>query len=130
MRKTFNFLLFLLLFLALFGCNGKDDKIVIRYANWNLGTPQSIDTNMERLMIKEFMNKYPEIKVEIIERPKKPGTNDDVSWTDFLASRASIKSLPDVFMADNIPYYIIQDWAYNLTDLAKDDPEFLNISSD
>jgi ABC-type glycerol-3-phosphate transport system substrate-binding protein len=72
MKKTLYLLMFLLLSFAFVGCNGKDDRIVIRYANWNLGTPESLDTNMERLMINEFMKKYPEIKIEIIERPKIP----------------------------------------------------------
>lgn len=130
MKKTFYFLMFLLLSFAFVGCNGKDDRIVIRYANWNLGTPESLDTNMERLMINEFMKKYPEIKIEIIERPKIPGTNDDMEWINFLTSRASIEALPDVFMADNIPYYVINDWVYNLTDIAGADEEFLNISAD
>ena len=130
MKKITVFLLLIVSILILYGCTKKDDRIVIHYANWNLGTPESIDTNMERLMIKEFMKAYPDIKVEIIERPKIPGTNDDVSWNDFLASRASIKSLPDVFMADNIPYYVIQDWVYNITDIVSADPEFNNISSD
>ncbi|MFA6722878.1 MAG: hypothetical protein WCS50_06055, partial [Bacilli bacterium] len=130
MKKTLYLLMFLLLSFAFVGCNGKDDRIVIRYANWNLGTPESLDTNMERLMINEFMKKYPEIKIEIIERPKIPGTNDDMEWINFLTSRASIEALPDVFMADNIPYYVINDWVYNLTDIAGADEEFLNISAD
>ena len=130
MKKAFGFLVTFVFALILIGCVKEDNRIVIRYANWNLGTAESIDSNMERLMIKAFMEEYPEIKVEIIERPKIPGTNDDVGWTDFLAGRASVKNLPDVYMGDNIPYYVIQDWAYNITDLVSEDEEFLNISSD
>ena len=130
MKKIFYVLLIVFFAAAFIACDGSDGRTVIRYANWNLGTPESLDTNMERLMIKAFEEKYPHIKVEIIERPKIPGTNDDVSWTDFLTSRASIESLPDVFMADNIPYYVVQDWVYNLTEIAGADPEFMNISAD
>jgi multiple sugar transport system substrate-binding protein len=117
----------------LIGCDTEEENpndIVLTYSNWNLGTEESKDTNMERLMIEAFMEKYPHITVKIIERPTIPGTTDDMNWNDFLASRASTQTLPDVFMADNIPLYVINNWAYNLTDIANKDPEFLNVSVD
>jgi multiple sugar transport system substrate-binding protein len=76
------------------------------------------------------MEAYPNIKVTVIERPKVPGTNDDLGWNDFLAARASTETLPDVFQSDNIPYYVISDWAYNITEIAMNDPEYLNVSED
>jgi ABC-type glycerol-3-phosphate transport system substrate-binding protein len=108
----------------------KDDRTVITYASWNLGSPETEDTNMERLMIKAFMEKYPDIRVDIIERPKVPGTTGDMAWNDFLAARASTQTLPDVFQSDNIPAYVINNWAYNISDVALDDSEYLNISED
>jgi len=108
----------------------KDDRIVITYASWNLGSPESLETNMERLMINEFMVKYPNIRVDIIERPKVPGTTGDMAWNEFLAARASTQTLPDVFQSDNIPAYVINNWAYNMTSVAMADPEYLNISED
>jgi multiple sugar transport system substrate-binding protein len=107
-----------------------DGQVEITYASWNLGSPDSEEPNMERLMIDAFMEAYPNIKVTVIERPKVPGTNDDLGWNDFLAARASTETLPDVFQSDNIPYYVISDWAYNMTDIAMDDPEYLNVSED
>ena len=61
---------------------------------------------------------------------QEPGTDNDVGWAEFLSARASVQKLPDVFMGDDIPYYVIQNWAYNITEIATKDPEFLNISED
>lgn len=126
-------LLILILILSLSACKKddvEDDKIVITYASWNLGSEDSKDTNMERLMIDAFMEVYPNITVEIIERPKVPGTNGDMDWNEFLAARASTQTLPDVFQSDNIPNYIINDWVYDISNVALTDPEYLNISED
>ena len=72
MRKVFLLLLIPLLAFMFAACNGeKDDRIVLTYANWNLGSPDSEEPNMERLMLKAFKEKY-NIKVEVIERPKEP----------------------------------------------------------
>ncbi len=106
------------------------DQVEITYASWNLGSPDSEEPNMERLMIDAFMVANPNIKVKVIERPKIPGTNDDLSWSDFLAARASTQTLPDVFQSDDIPFYVISDWAYNMTSLAMADQEYLNVSED
>ncbi len=132
MKKIF--LLFFIPIIALFlaSCNGNEngDKIVITYANWNLGSPDSEEPNMERLMLEAFQDKYPHIKVNVIEWPKEPGSNKNMDWPKFLLSRSSVQSLPDVYMGDDIPYYVIKDWAYNITDIAKADSEYLNISED
>ncbi|MBU1093812.1 MAG: extracellular solute-binding protein [Firmicutes bacterium] len=123
----------ILLSFGLLACT-KDEvpsgKTVITYASWNLGSEEATEPNMERLMIDAFMEKYTDIEVQIIERPKIPGTNNDLGWNEFLAARASTQTLPDVFQSDNIPYYVINDWAYNLTDIAMADPEYLNVSED
>jgi ABC-type glycerol-3-phosphate transport system substrate-binding protein len=117
--------------LAACGGNGESSgKTVITYANWNLGSPDDETPNMERLMIEAFEAANPDIDVQIIERPKIPGTTNDVSWSEFLAARASTESLPDVFMADDIPYYVVNDWAYDISDIANADAEYLNVSED
>jgi len=107
-----------------------EGEVTITYASWDLGSPDSEEPNMQRLMIEEFMEEYPNINVEIVERPKIPGTNNDLGWNEFLAARASTQTLPDVFQADNIPFYVINDWAYNLTEVAMADSEYLNVSED
>lgn len=131
MKKLLLVLLPLLIF-VLVSCKPDEPKrdITITYTNWNLGSVENADTNMERLMIEAFMEKYENIQVNIIERPKIPGTNNEMDWTEFLSTRAAVGTLPDVFMADNIPYYVVENWAYNITEIANADPEFLNISND
>jgi ABC-type glycerol-3-phosphate transport system substrate-binding protein len=134
MKKVFTLITLLLFIFVIAACGKKPDnnnngQVTITYASWNLGLPTATD-NMERKMIEAFMVEYPNIKVEIVERPKIPGTVNDMGWNEFLATRASTETLPDVFMADDIPYYVINNWAYNLTTVANADPEFLNVSQD
>lgn len=133
MKKALLVMVLLFSVSLLAACNNdkpEDGKIRITYANWNLGAEDSETPNMERLMIKAFEDANPNIDVVIVERPKIPGTTNDVSWSEFLVARASTQSLPDVFMADDIPYYVTNDWAYNLTEIANADPEYLNVSED
>ena len=101
MKKAFVFMVLVLSVTLLAACNNggqNDGKIKITYSNWNLGAADSETPNMERLMIQAFEEAHPEIDVVIVERPKVPGTTNDVSWSEFLAARASTESLPDVFM--------------------------------
>jgi ABC-type glycerol-3-phosphate transport system substrate-binding protein len=133
MKKILTILLLPIFALVLVSCKpdkADDGIITITYSNWNLGSVENKESSMERIMIDEFMKKYDNIKVEIVERPQVPGTSDDMNWTEFLSSKAAVQTLPDVFMADNIPFYVVSDWAYNITAIANADPEFLNISND
>jgi multiple sugar transport system substrate-binding protein len=138
MKKLMSIVSILMLALILVACGGEDpeteipstEPVTLTYASWDLGAPESESPNMNRLMIEAFMDEYPHITVEIIERPKIPGTDSDLGWNDFLAARASTETLPDVFQADNIPFYVINDWAYNITDVAMADSEYLNVSED
>lgn len=137
MKKLLSLVSVLLLSIALAACGNNQEteiptgeQVTLTYASWDLGAPESETPNMNRLMIQAFMEKYPNIKVNIIERPKIPGTNNDLGWNDFLAARASTQTLPDVFQADNIPFYVINDWAYNITSVAMADSEYLNVSAD
>ncbi len=134
MKKIVFMISIIFMSVSLFACTPKgddnNDKTVITYASWNLGSVDTLETNMERLMIEAFMTEHPDIQVDIVERPKVPGTTGDMDWNEFLAARASTQTLPDVFQSDNIPQYIINDWTYNLTDVAMADAEYLNISED
>lgn len=140
MKKFMLFLAVTLLTFALVSCGGSGnggngggndtEDIVLTYAAWNLGSADSDTPNMERLMLKEFEKAHPGVKVEVVERPKVPGTDGDQAWNEFLGAKATVGQLPDVFMADNIPYYIINNWTYNLSEIANADAEFKNISTD
>ena len=131
MKKFLSLFAAVLLCLCIVGCKKPTDEgIVLTYAAWNLGSENSETPNMERMMLEEFEKAHPGITVEVVERPKVPGTDGDQAWNEFLGAKASVGQLPDVFMADNIPYYVINDWTYNLTSLANADDEFKAISSD
>lgn len=108
------------------------DPVTITYAAWNLGTVDSL--NLERLMIQEFMEQYPWITVNIIERPKVPDssgvTEIDQNWNEFLGARAAQGTLPDVYFTDSTETTIMNNWSYNVTTIATADPEFMAISPD
>ena len=48
------------------------DVVTIKYANWNLGTPE--ENNVERQMIQAFMDTHPNIKVVIDDSIRVTGT--------------------------------------------------------
>ena len=106
------------------------DPVTITYSAWNLGSADSDTPNLDRMMIDEFQKKYPWITVNIIERPKVAGTNDDMNWNEFLTARAATNRLPDVFIADTIPTYVQNNWVRPLNDLISADPEYQMLSQD
>lgn len=118
------------------GCGGKDssstelqhDPVTITYASWDLGSEDAEAPNIERMMIDEFEKQYPWITVNIIERPKNPGTDIEQNWTEFLSSRAAVTKLPDVFMVDNLPNNILNNWVMNISDVVKNDSEYQLLS--
>ncbi len=108
--------------------------VTITYAAWNLGPAESENPNLERLMIEAFMQRYPWITVNIVERPKVPdatGTGEiDQNWNEFLAARAAQGILPDVYFTDSTETIIMNNWVRDVTAIANADPEFLNIAAD
>ncbi|MDD4070607.1 MAG: extracellular solute-binding protein, partial [Candidatus Izemoplasmatales bacterium] len=108
------------------------DPVTITYAAWNLGAVDSV--NLERLMLEAFEEEYPWITVEIIERPKvtdPSGTSEiDQNWNEFLGARASRGTLPDVYFTDSVETTIMNSWSRDMSDIAYDDPEFMNVSED
>lgn len=106
------------------------DPVTISYAAWNLGASDSETPNLDRLMIDEFQKKYPWITVNIVERPKVPGTDDDQNWNEFLTTRAATNRLPDVFLVDTLPSYVTNHWCKDITELVKNDSEYQLLSED
>ncbi|MEH7613688.1 ABC transporter substrate-binding protein [Gottfriedia acidiceleris] len=96
-----------------------DKKIVINYANWNLGTKS--EKNLERLMIEEYEKAHKNIDIKIDENI----TNDD--WKGSLSTAASAGKLPDVFMLSDIPSGITNDWLLDLSDLVNKDKDFTSL---
>ncbi|WP_129691678.1 ABC transporter substrate-binding protein [Gottfriedia acidiceleris] len=96
-----------------------DKKIVINYANWNLGTES--EKNLERLMIEAYEKTHKNIDIKIDENI----TNDD--WKGSLSTAASAGKLPDVFMLSDIPSGITNDWLLDISDLVNKDKDFTSL---
>ena len=93
MKKVFTLLLLALFVFTVSACGDKtpvDDRTVITYAAWNLGLEE--DNNIERRMIDAFMEKYPDIRVDVIERPRivnDDGLEEDATWDQFFLYTSS-----------------------------------------
>jgi len=146
MKKVIVMALFAFLSLGIVACQGETttgpntaittetpDPVTIKYAAWNLGAIDS-ETNLERLMLQAFVEKYPWITVQIVERPKVPspdGTGEvDQNWNEFLGANAARGTLPDVFFTDSVETTIMNDWSLDIASIALEDSEYLNISAD
>ncbi|MGL4338424.1 MAG: hypothetical protein ACRCST_16185, partial [Turicibacter sp.] len=78
------------------------EKVEITYANWNLGTEE--ENNLERQMIAAYMEQNPHIQIRIAD-------NIDTSkYVDSLTTAAAGGLLPDVFMLENIPRPLANEW--------------------
>ena len=150
MKKVQLFALTTLLATLCAGCGGKEssgvtnstggigntsssvhhDPVTITYSAWNLGAADAETPNLDRMMIDEFEKQYPWITVNVMERPNNPGTTDPQNWSEFLAARASVGKLPDVFMVDTLPNYVGNNWVMDITSLVNSDPDYALLSDD
>ena len=139
MKKWISVLVLVFLLTLVTSCKKDDDdddnpdQITITYAGWNLGNIE--DYNLERRMIDAFMERYPNINVEIVERPKipdptNPDSEIDMNWDEMLAAMAATGDLPDLYMYATVPTAVINGWAHDMTDVMQDDPELANVSED
>lgn len=137
-RKLFSVLMLVLLLVLVTGCdNGDPDDdpeiVTITYAGWNLGNIE--DYNLERRMIDAFMDQYPNIKVDIVERPKvadpaNPDVELDMNWDEMLAAMAATGDLPDLYMYATVPTAVINGWAHDMTEVMQNDPELAKVPQD
>jgi ABC-type glycerol-3-phosphate transport system substrate-binding protein len=93
--------------------------VTIRYANWNLGTEE--ENNLQRQLVAAYMEANPGVTIEFVDM------SGDGSWEEKLTNLAARGELPDVFMANNTPYYIENGWVADLTDIVADDPDWATI---
>jgi len=92
---------------------------VVRYGNWNLGTEE--ENNVQRQMVAAYMEANPDVTIELVDM------SGDGGWEEKLTNLAARGALPDVFMANNAPYYVQNGWAADLTDFVQDDPDWANV---
>jgi len=91
------------------------EKVVITYANWNLGL------ELEQKIVEEFMKANPDIVV-------KPAENIDYGkYIDSLNAAAAAGELPDVIMIPNIPMALTNEWALDIKKFVDNDLEWYNI---
>lgn len=125
MKKLLKFLTAASIVFSLGACSkdsssgSSEDKVVIKYANWNLGT--EAEKNLERLMIEEYEKQHKSIDIKIDESI----TNDD--WKGSLSTAASAAKLPDVFMLTDIPTGVTNDWLLDISAMKEKDSEFANL---
>lgn len=134
MKKIFSLLAILCLVFTMAACSGSGDsgkksqkeatgsnneneateEVTITYANWSVGTEEEM--NLSRLLIKQFQEDHPNIKVEIYE------ISGD--WNEQLSAAASSGQMPDVFGLSDLPLALANDWLLDLSDIAGADDEY------
>ncbi len=95
------------------------DAVTIRYANWNLGTEE--ENNIQRQLIAAYTEANPHVTVEFVDMSGEGG------WEEKLTNLAARGGLPDVFMANNTPYYVQNGWAADLSAMVEGDADWENV---
>lgn len=119
--NTLRFTLLVVLLLALFAVAlpTSAQAVTIRYANWNVGTEE--ENNLQRQLANAYMAANPDVTIEFVDM------SGDGRWDEKLTNLAARGELPDVWMADNTPYYIQNGWAADLSALVAEDPDWANV---
>ena len=122
-KRIFALLLAVCMVFGLTACGGGADnnteKITLRFASWNVGTEE--ENNLERQMIAEFERLHPNIDIVIA---------DDIAandWNGSLTTAAAGGKLPDVAFIAELPIAVANEWALDVSELAKNDPEWSKV---
>src|SRR5690606_5205555 len=108
------FLLTLIIGLTSFAVSAQD-AVTIRYGTWNLGT--EAENNVQRQLVAAYSEANPNVTIELVDM------TGDGGWEEKLTTMAARGELPDVFMANNTPYYVQNGWIADLTSMVQDDPD-------
>ena len=103
------------------GGNNKVKKTVVTFCSWNFGTEE--DNNLTRRRVEAFNKASSTIRIEMVIPV------DGTGYDEFLATMASAGELPDVFFVNSVPTAVINQWAMDITSLAKADSEWEDIPS-
>lgn len=95
------------------------EPVTLRYANWNLGTEE--ENNIQRQLVQAYMDANPHVTIEFVDMSAEGG------WDAVLTSYAAKGELPDVFMANNVPLYVQNDWLADLTAMVEADADWANV---
>ncbi|MBK8021529.1 MAG: extracellular solute-binding protein [Chloroflexi bacterium] len=113
------FLLMMLIALTVSVVPVNAQSVTLRYANWNVGTEE--ENNIQRQLVAAYVAAHPEVAVEFVDM------SGDGRWDEKLTNLAARGELPDVWMADNTPFYVQSGWAADLTALVQDDADWANV---
>ncbi|MBL8132575.1 MAG: extracellular solute-binding protein, partial [Anaerolineae bacterium] len=72
-------------------------------------------------LVAAYVEMHPEVTIEFVDM------SGDGRWDEKLTNLAARGELPDVFMADNTPYYVQSGWAADLSALVADDADWQNV---
>ncbi|MEW6286054.1 MAG: extracellular solute-binding protein [Chloroflexota bacterium] len=95
------------------------EPVTIRYANWNVGTPE--ENNLQRQLIAAYMEMHPNVTIEFVDMSM------EGRWDEKLTNYAAKGELPDVFMADGTPLYVKNGWLADLTPFVENDPDWQDV---
>ncbi|MCS6994513.1 MAG: extracellular solute-binding protein [Anaerolineales bacterium] len=95
------------------------EPVTIRYANWNVGTPE--ENNLQRQLIAAYMEMHPNVTIEFVDM------SQEGKWDEKLTNYAAKGELPDVFMADVTPLYVKNGWLADLTSFVENDPDWQDV---
>lgn len=95
------------------------EAVTLRYANWNLGTEE--ENNIQRQLVQAYIEANPHVTIEFVDMSAEGG------WDAVLTSYAARGELPDVFMANNVPLYVANDWLADLTEFTANDSDWANV---
>ncbi|MCX7754468.1 MAG: extracellular solute-binding protein [Anaerolineales bacterium] len=95
------------------------EPVTIRYANWNVGTPE--ENNLQRQLIAAYMEMHPNVTIEFVDM------SQEGKWDEKLTNYAAKGGLPDVFMADVTPLYVKNGWLADLTSFVENDPDWQDV---
>src|SRR5687768_17132114 len=91
----------------------------IRYATWNLGTEE--ENNIQRQLVAAYMEANPDVTIELVDMA------GDCGWEEKLTNLAARGELPDVFMANNTPFYVQNGWIADLTEMVAGDLDWADV---
>ena len=121
-RRIMALLMAACMIFGLTACGGGEDNkptVTLRFASWNVGTEE--ENNLERQMIAAFEKANPHIDIVIA---------DDIAandWNGSLTTAAAGGTLPDVAFIAELPIAVANEWALDVTELAKNDPEWAQV---
>lgn len=95
------------------------EPVTIRYANWNVGTPE--ENNLQRQLVAAYMEMHPNVTIEFVDMSM------EGRWDEKLTNYAAKGELPDVFMADGTPLYVKNGWLADLTPFVENDPDWQDV---